>query len=147
VLGLHLGAVLAPQAAQLQARESQAALKALKAQAEQAKQQASERQAQLEVQLQDLQQLLQRATTAQQVQVCRQTFAPVRMADLMPFRLAAVGCTSLKPQSCRRWLMRHACMLARLHRLLPHQRFIQQVCWNLTPDMAVGSAPLCCAVL
>ena len=70
MLGLHLGAVLAPQAAQLQARESQAGLKALKAQAEQAKQQASERQAQLEVQLQDLQQQLQRATTAQQVQVC-----------------------------------------------------------------------------
>lgn len=65
------GSCFVLQAAQLQAQEAEASVKALRAQADQARQQAAEQQAQLEAQLAAVKQELQRTTTAHEVQVGR----------------------------------------------------------------------------
>lgn len=57
------------QAAQLQAQEAEASVKALRVQADQSRQQTADQQAQLEAQLAAVKQELQRTTTAHEVQV------------------------------------------------------------------------------
>lgn len=57
------------QAAQAQAQEAEAALKALRADSERAKQQSAEQHAKLESQLAELKQQLQRATSDRKLQV------------------------------------------------------------------------------
>lgn len=66
---VHVCALRLLQAAQARAEEAEASLRGLRTQAEQAKQQAVEQQAQLEGQLSELKQQLARATAAQQLQV------------------------------------------------------------------------------